>query len=56
MLNSEGVMARPIWKPLDELQPYLHCPKADLTITRELKNRVINIPSTPLGGESNEQT
>ncbi|QUL54551.1 LegC family aminotransferase [Paenibacillus tritici] len=54
VLNSEGVMARPIWTPLDELQPYLHCPKADLTVTRQLKGRIINIPSTPPGGGSNE--
>ncbi|WP_339799112.1 LegC family aminotransferase [Paenibacillus sp. FSL R5-0744] len=53
-LNSEGVMARPIWTPLDELKPYSHCPKADLSATRKLKNRIINIPSTPLGGKSND--
>ncbi|OKP90589.1 aminotransferase DegT [Paenibacillus sp. P3E] len=52
VLNSEGVMARPIWTPLNELQPYLNCPKADLTVTRQLKGRIINIPSTPLGGRA----
>ncbi|MFD2411812.1 LegC family aminotransferase [Paenibacillus rhizoplanae] len=54
VLNSEGVMARPIWTPLDELQPYFHCPKADLPVTRLLKKRIINIPSTPLRGETND--
>lgn len=54
VLNSEGVMARPVWTPLDELKPFLHCPKADLIVTRQLKNRIINIPSTPLGGDPND--
>ncbi|WP_169084597.1 LegC family aminotransferase [Paenibacillus sp. PL91] len=51
ILNGEGVMARPIWTPLDQLTPYADCPKADLSVTNLLNNRVINIPSTPLQGE-----
>ncbi|MED4461190.1 LegC family aminotransferase [Metabacillus fastidiosus] len=52
ILNAEGVMARPIWSPLSELAPYMHCPKADLTMTNHLNKIVINIPSTPVKGES----
>lgn len=48
LLNEEGVMSRPIWTPLDELQPYNNMPKADLSVTKQLKNKLINIPSTPL--------
>lgn len=51
VLNKEGAMARPIWTPLNELTPYLTCPKADLSVTNQLNKRVINIPSTPLKGE-----
>lgn len=51
-LHAEGVMARPIWTPLDELVPYADCPKADLSVTRRLKRQIINIPSTPLKGGS----
>lgn len=47
-LNENGVMSRPIWTPMDELGPYKHMPKADLNITKQLKNTLINIPSTPL--------
>ncbi|MFC5604728.1 LegC family aminotransferase [Sporosarcina koreensis] len=47
-LNDNGVMSRPIWTPINELKPYNKMPKSDLTVTKELKNSLINIPSTPL--------
>jgi len=47
-LNEHGVMSRPIWTPMNELGPFKHMPKADLTVTKQLKNSLINIPSTPL--------
>ncbi|WP_427138361.1 LegC family aminotransferase [Psychrobacillus psychrodurans] len=47
-LNENGVMSRPIWTPMDELSPYKHMPKAELIVTKQLKNTLINIPSTPL--------
>lgn len=48
VLNNQGVMARPIWIPMNELTPYKDCPKGDLSVTNKLNNRIINIPSTPL--------
>ncbi|WP_312470770.1 LegC family aminotransferase [Neobacillus sp.] len=48
VLNDEGTMARPIWTPMHELTPYMKCPKGDLSVTNELNNCVINIPSTPI--------
>lgn len=48
LLNDNGVMSRPIWTPMDELETFKHMPKADLTITKQLKTTLINIPSTPL--------
>ncbi len=47
-LNENGVMSRPIWTPMDELELYKKMPKADLTVTKQLKDSLINIPSTPL--------
>lgn len=47
-LNENGVMSRPIWIPMDELSHFQQMPKADLTVTKRLKNSLINIPSTPL--------
>lgn len=49
-LNESGVMSRPIWTPLHELVPYKNCPKSDLQTTMFLKERVINLPSTPILG------
>ncbi|WP_107840199.1 LegC family aminotransferase [Metasolibacillus meyeri] len=47
-LNEQGVMSRPIWTPLHELEMYKECPKMNLAITEQLKQTVINIPSTPV--------
>lgn len=47
-LNDNGVMARPIWTPMHELKPYEACPKMDLSVTEDLKKRIINIPSSPV--------
>lgn len=48
LLNDEGVMSRPIWTPMHELEMYKHCPKMDLMMTEYLKERLVNIPSTPI--------
>lgn len=48
ILNNEGVMARPIWTPLNELEIYKKCPQSTLTTMNELKNSVINVPSNPM--------
>lgn len=47
-LNEQGVMSRPIWTPMHELEMYKDCPKMDLSITKQLKLKIINIPSTPI--------
>jgi len=46
-LNGRGVMSRPIWTPMHEIEMYKECPRMDLFITKQLKQCVINIPSTP---------
>lgn len=46
-LNENGVMSRPIWTPMHELIPFKDMPRSDLSVTMQLKRKVINIPSTP---------
>lgn len=48
VLNNEGVMARPIWTPLNELKIYENCPQSTLINMNELKNSIINVPSNPM--------
>lgn len=50
-LNQNGVMARPVWNPLHKLSAYRDCPKSDLTVTVELAERIVNIPSSAYLGE-----
>ena len=45
-LNDSGLMARPIWEPLHRLPIYANSPVADMTVTNNLSERLINIPSS----------
>ncbi|MFJ8457760.1 LegC family aminotransferase [Lysinibacillus xylanilyticus] len=47
-LNENGVMSRPIWQPIHELQMYKTYPKMNLNVTEKFKKVIINIPSTPI--------
>lgn len=47
-LNKHGVMSRPIWQPMHELEMFKKCPAMDLAMTNSLKKRIVNIPSTPV--------
>ncbi|WP_046174421.1 LegC family aminotransferase [Domibacillus indicus] len=53
-LNEKGAMARPIWTPINRLEPYKDCQAMDLTITNNFNERIVNIPSTPLKGDPHE--
>jgi len=44
--NKNGVMTRPIWKLINELWMYKNCQKDDLTNSKYLEQRVVNIPSS----------
>ncbi|XRD25643.1 LegC family aminotransferase [Lysinibacillus fusiformis] len=48
LLNDCGVMSLPIWKPMHKLNPYCNHPKMDLSVTEQLNDCVINIPSSPM--------
>lgn len=47
-LNDNGVMCRPIWKPMHMLKIYKDYPQAKLDNTEMLDKIIINIPSTPI--------
>lgn len=47
-LNDNGVMSRPIWQPLHELKMYKNNPMMEMNTTMQLKQKIVNIPSTPI--------
>lgn len=46
--NAQGVMTRPIWKLMNQLPMYAHCPRGELTEAQWLEARVVNLPSSAL--------
>lgn len=44
--NKNGVMTRPIWRLMNELEMYKTCQKDDLKNAKYLEQRVVNIPSS----------
>jgi len=44
--NKNDVMTRPIWRLINELEMYKNCQKDDLTNSKYLEQRVVNIPSS----------
>ena len=44
--NESGVMTRPPWRPLNELEMFKDCQITDLQYTRDLSERIVNIPSS----------
>ncbi len=45
-LNEAGVMSRPIWRLMNELAMFQDCETADLSNSKWLEERVVNIPSS----------
>jgi len=43
--NKNGVMTRPIWKLMSDLDIYKHCEKDSQENSRKLVDRIVNIPS-----------
>ena len=49
--NKSGIMTRPVWKLMHHLKMFKNCPRMDLSVSENLENRIINIPSSAyLGG------
>ena len=44
--NGAGLMTRPIWTLLNNLTPYEHCPKMDLSTSTSLGRRILSLPSS----------
>jgi len=47
--NKNGVMTRPIWKLMNELDMFKDCQKTDLKNAKYLEERIVNIPSSVRG-------
>lgn len=44
--NEMKLMTRPVWKLMNELPMYKSCPRMDLSVARELEQRIVNLPSS----------
>jgi len=44
--NGVNVMTRPVWEPLHTLNMFKHCPCMELPVTKDINQRLINIPSS----------
>lgn len=47
-LNEAGVMSRPIWRLMNELDMFQNCQSTDLSNSKWLEERVVNIPSSAI--------
>lgn len=50
--NEEGIMTRPVWRMLPSLDIYGSTPKSDLSVSKSLEQRIINVPSSSFLGAS----
>jgi perosamine synthetase len=44
-LHSAGILARPAWTLMHNLEMYSACPKMELTIAEAIESKLINLPS-----------
>ena len=49
ILNEKGLMSRPVWQPMHQLEMYKDYPMMDLEVTNKLKMGIVNISNTPIG-------
>jgi perosamine synthetase len=45
--NDTGIMTRPAWELMNDLEPFKGFPSMDLSTAKSLSERIINIPSSP---------
>lgn len=50
--NLSGIMTRPAWNLLSEMLPYADSPRMNLDASIDLRERVINLPSSPFLSEN----
>jgi perosamine synthetase len=41
-----GLLTRPVWTPMHQLEIFRECPRGDLTATESIARRLINLPSS----------
>jgi len=46
--NENGVMTRPSWRLMNELDVFKDCERDELINAREIANRLVNLPSSPI--------
>ncbi|MDX8126165.1 LegC family aminotransferase [Methylomonas sp. LW13] len=46
LCNTRGVMTRPLWELMADLPMYQHCQRDDLRQSRQLAERLVNVPSS----------
>lgn len=46
LAKDNGIAARPAWVLMNKLPMYEKCPRMELTVSEDLENRLINIPSS----------
>jgi perosamine synthetase len=51
--NDAGLMTRPVWTLMHQLEPYKHYPRMELATAESLAQRLINIPSSAHLGSAN---
>ena len=44
--NSNGIMTRPVWRLMNELEMFKNCQSYNLVNAKFLEDRVVNIPSS----------
>ena len=47
LTNKNKIMTRPLWELMSNLKPYKDCQHSPLPISKSLRKRVINLPSSP---------
>jgi perosamine synthetase len=45
-LHAAGLKCRPLWKPMHMLEIYKNSPRGDMSVTEDLYNRIICLPSS----------
>jgi perosamine synthetase len=50
LTRQNGIMTRPLWKLMHRLPMYKDCPRMDLSVSEDLSQRMLNIPSSAILG------
>jgi len=45
-LHDRGYLCRPVWKPMHQLAMFKTCPSMELSVTEQLSEQLINLPSS----------